>query len=166
MWASDVMNKVKSVCFTGHRNINITKELSSKLYNQLEILVNNGADTFLAGGAMGWDLLCEKTVLTLKEKYPNIKLHIIMPCSEHEQTKNWKNDNDRDEYKKILLSADYIEICSNSLTNDCMKKRNARLIELANFCICYYDTRRNRSGTGQTIRMAQKKGITIINLYK
>ncbi len=157
---------VKSVCFTGHRNIKVTQELSDRLYNKLETLINNGADTFLAGGAIGWDLLCEKTVLELREKYPHIKLHIIMPCPENEQTKKWKSDDDKAEYHKILLAADYTEICSEHMTNECMKKRNARLVQLADCCICCYDKCRIRSGTGQTVRIAEHKGLFIINLYK
>lgn len=47
----------------------------------------------------------------------------------------------------------------------CMKGRNARLVELATVCcICYWNVNDKRSGTGQTVRMAQKKGIEIINL--
>ncbi len=157
---------VKSVCFTGHRNIKVTQELSDRLCNKLETLINSGADTFLAGGAIGWDLLCEKTVLELRKKYPHIKLHIIMPCPENEQTKKWKSDDDRAEYHKILLAADYTEICSAHMTNECMKKRNARLVQLADCCICCYDKCRIRSGTGQTVRIAEHKGLFIINLYK
>ncbi len=157
---------VKSVCFTGHRNIKVTQELSNRLYNQLEMLINNGADKFLAGGAIGWDLLCEKTVLKLREKYPHIKLHIIMPCPENEQTRKWKSDSDKADYHKILLAADYTEICSEHLDNECMKKRNARLVQLTDCCVCCYDKCRQRSGTGQTVRMAEQKGIFIINMYK
>lgn len=48
-----------------------------------------------------------------------------------------------------------------------MKARNARLVELASdYCICYWNPKNFRSGTGQTVRMAQKKGIEIINLFE
>ena len=44
-----------------------------------------------------------------------------------------------------------------------MKRRNERLVELADYCICYCTN--PRSGTGQTVRMAKDKGIDIINLF-
>ena len=46
-----------------------------------------------------------------------------------------------------------------------MKKRNARLAELGDICICYYNEKDFRSGTGQTVRMAEKAGKRIINMY-
>lgn len=45
-----------------------------------------------------------------------------------------------------------------------MKIRNARLVELADGCICYYSGK-YISGTGQTLRMAKRKKIHIINFY-
>ena len=46
-----------------------------------------------------------------------------------------------------------------------MKARTARLVELASdYCICYWNPKDFRSGTGQTVRMAQKKVIEIINM--
>ena len=48
-----------------------------------------------------------------------------------------------------------------------MKIRNARLVELASdYCICYWNPKHYRSGTGQTVRMAQKKGIEVIDLFE
>lgn len=46
-----------------------------------------------------------------------------------------------------------------------MKKRNARLIEHADCCVCYYNVKRSASGTGQTVRMALNRNMTIINLF-
>ncbi len=81
---------INSVCFTGHRNIKNTAEIKKRLYILLEEVIQNGAVVFLAGGASGFDLLCEETIISLREKYPHIRLHIIMPCPEIEQTKNGK----------------------------------------------------------------------------
>ena len=47
-----------------------------------------------------------------------------------------------------------------------MKQRNARMVELVDCCVAYYDESSNaRSGTGQTVRMADLKGIEVINLF-
>ena len=153
---------MKSVCFTGHRNVRITNELLALLNKTLTDLIENGAADFYAGGALGWDMLCEQIVLDLRKKYPHIKLHLVLPCSEVEQTARW-NDMQKEEYRKILNAANDIEYTSDHYYDGCMKVRNARLVELADCCVCYYDNR-SRSGTGQTVRMAMDKGIKIINL--
>lgn len=155
---------MKNVCFTGHRNIKVTQEFRERLYHLLEIMIQNGAINFYAGGAIGFDTECELIILKLREKYPNIKLHIIMPCPKEEQTKQWKQDDEKKLYYKILSLADSTELCSEHYDKNCMKKRNARLVKLADCFVCYYY--KSRSGTGQTIRMAQKNKLEIINLYQ
>ena len=47
-----------------------------------------------------------------------------------------------------------------------MKKRNQRLVELGDICVCCYNENRIRSGTGQTVRIAEKQGKEIINILK
>ena len=153
---------MKSICFTGHRNIKITSELISLLNKTLTDLIDNGAADFYAGGALGWDMLCEQAVLDLKEKFPHIRLHLVLPCSAEEQTAKW-NDMQKEKYRKILNAADTVRYISEHYYDGCMKVRNARLVELADCCVCYYDNR-GRSGTGQTVRMAKEKGIRVINL--
>ncbi|MCH5193820.1 MAG: DUF1273 family protein [Oscillospiraceae bacterium] len=153
---------VKSVCFTGHRNVKVTDELVFLLNKTLTELIKNGAVDFYAGGAIGWDMLCEQTVLDLRNKFPQIRLHLVLPCSSEEQTADWSNAQ-KAEYQKILTAADMVEYTSEHYYDGCMKVRNVRLVELADCCVCYYDNRR-RSGTGQTVRIAVKKGIQIFNL--
>ena len=153
---------IKSICFTGHRNVRVTNELVLKLNKTLIDLIENGASDFYAGGALGWDMLCEQTVIDLREKFPQIRLHLVLPCSSEEQTAKW-NDMQKAEYQKIVSAADTVRYISEHYYNGCMKERNARLVELADCVVCYYDNR-SRSGTGQTVRMARDKGINIINL--
>ena len=86
----------------------------------------------------------------------------MLPCCEEEQTLKW-TDEQKARYHKILTAADSVEYVSKRYYDGCMKKRNERLVQLADCCLCYYDDRRKASETGQTVRMAQKKGIEIIN---
>ena len=155
------MNK-KSVCFTGHRNVKVTNGLITLLNETLIDLIENGAKDFYAGGALGWDTLCEQAVIDLREKYPQIKLHLILPCSPEEQTARWEHSQ-KEEYYKFLKIADTVEYTSDHYYDGCMKVRNARLVELADCCVCYYDNR-SRNGTGQTVRMAKERGISVISL--
>ena len=157
----------RSVCFTGHRTIAEDKEkLSARLYALLERLVTEQKIMdFYTGGAVGWDALAALTVLKLRESYPEVKLHLVLPCPFEEQSAKW-NEAQKAEYQHILGLADNVEQVSDRYYNGCMKARNARLVELASdYCICYWNPKHYRSGTGQTVRMAQKKGIEVINLF-
>ncbi len=156
---------IKSVCFTGHRDIKITEGITNIMFQILDNLIANGATDFYAGGAIGFDIFAEKTVLKLKEKYPQIRLHLVLPCPPKEQTQRW-NDNDKAEYGEILQLADTILVCSEHYHKDCMRKRNIKLVEYADCCVCYYNQNKSASGTGQTFRMAQKKNIPIKNIFE
>ena len=158
----------KSVCFTGHRTIAEDKEtLSARLYALLERLVTEKKVTdFYKGGAVGWDALAALTVLKLRESYPEVKLHLVLPCPFEEQSAKW-NEAQKEEHKHIASLADTKEFTSEHLVKNAMKIRNARLVELASdYCICYWNPKNYRSGTGQTVRMAQKKGIEVVNLFE
>lgn len=160
------MQKEKSCFFTGHRNAAFDTMLIMENCHVIEELITEqGITDFYAGGAIGWDTYCAKTILSLRERFKHIKLHLVLPCSPEIQTAKWKHEQ-KEEYYKILKYADDVEIISKNYDKDCMKKRNARLVELGDICLCYYNEKNLRSGTGQTVRMAQKAGKTIINMYE
>lgn len=153
---------MKSICFTGHRQIDESSALKECLQKKLKEMIAAGCTDFYAGGAIGWDTLCAGTILTLRGGYPHIRLHLVLPCSPEEQTAKWK-DAEKSEYYYILRAADSVEQISVCYQGGCMKRRNAKLVEYADICVCYYHPQRIRSGTGQTVRMAEKKGLPICN---
>lgn len=156
---------MKKCCFTGHRNVNATASIKRKLADEIRRLADEGVTDFYAGGAIGWDMLCEQAVLSLREKeYPNIKLHLLLPCPPEQQTSRW-NQRDRELFFRIMEKADSAEILFSSYFNGCMRERNRKLVENADVCICYYNVRDSASGTGQTVRLSQNKGIPVINLF-
>jgi uncharacterized phage-like protein YoqJ len=152
---------LKTCCFTGHRIIKITPELVQRLKDTIIELITQGVTDFYDGGAIGFDMLCAETVIELKAEYPDIKLHLLLPCPPEEQVKGW-NKAQIARYNEILQAADSVTVLSEHYTDDCMKQRNKRLVELADCCICYCAN--PRSGTGQTVRMAREKGIDVLNL--
>ena len=152
---------MKTCCFTGHRIIKITPELVQKLRETIIDVIGQGVTEFYDGGAIGFDMLAAETVISLKDEYPNIKLHLLLPCPPVEQIKGW-NESQIARYEKMLQNADSVTVVSEHYAKDCMKQRNKRLVELADCCICYCAN--PRSGTGQTVRMAKEKGIPVINL--
>lgn len=156
---------MKNVCFTGHRKINITENLINKLEKNLCFLIeSNNAENFYSGGAIGWDTLCSQIIIKLRNEYPNIQLHLILPCCEAEQTRFW-SESQKTAYRTILAAANTVEYLSQHYYNGCMKKRNNRLVELADCCLCYYNHNNIGSGTGQTVRIAEAKNIPIINFF-
>lgn len=158
---------VRSICFTGHRHIARTElpALLKELRRVLETAIPQGFVDFYAGGALGWDTYCAQTVLDLREEYPGIALHLVLPCSRGEQTARW-TEAQKAAYDCIFREADSCEFVSEEYTKSCMRLRNQRLVELADCCICYCSDPAGRSGTAQTVRMAKQKGIPVINLVK
>lgn len=157
--------KCLSVCFTGHRQVPFSIELNTRLRKTLVELIEDGAVDFYAGGAQGWDMLCARVVLALRVKYPGIRLHLVLPCPAEEQSRRW-NSADQRLFNDIIRQADSVEVLSPHYYDGCMRRRNLRLVEKADCCVCYYSPARYASGTGQTVRLAEKKGINIINLLE
>lgn len=159
----------KSACFTGHRRLS---EDAQNLYHRLyavlgKLAVEQGITDFFAGGAVGFDTIAEQCVLRLRDALrgqADIRLHLVLPCSNAEQTRNWTPKQKQD-FQCILQRADSVEYTSRMHYSGCMGRRNARLVEHADsHCICYYDVN-HQSGTAQTVNLAKEKGLEIINLF-
>ena len=156
---------MRSISFTGHRKLSEDASLlTQRLYQRLKEEIQNGATNFNTGGALGFDSIAAAVILKLREVYPQIRLNLILPCSNEEQTEKW-SEKEKQEFYRILALADTVEYTSEHYYNGCMKKRNLRLVELADICFCYWNGGQ-RSGTAQTVRMAQRKNIMVVNLYR
>lgn len=154
---------MKKIFFTGHQNAVLGSDERQYIFRLLIEYVSEGTVDFYAGGAKGGDMLFENMVLIVREHYPMTKLHLVLPCPPEEQTAKWSK-SDKEEYMRLLNAADSVEIVSEHYGKDCMKKRNERLVELGDVCLCYYNERRRRSGTGQTVRLARISGRKVINI--
>ena len=149
-------------CFFGHRTINETETLKSKLIEIIEkLIVENSVDTFLFGSKSQFNSLCQETVTQIKEKYPHIKRIYVRAeypyISEH--YKNYLLENYEDTYypEKILNSgrASYVE-------------RNCEMIDNSKYCIVYYDEENapttRKSGTKIALDYAIKNHKKILNV--
>lgn len=157
---SDIRSK--TCCFTGHREIPALDKgiISLKLKKTLEDLIKNqGVIYFGVGGAVGFDMMVEKTVLKLKKKYPFIRLILVLPCKNH--TKFWSREK-AEKFYAIKNQADKITYASESYTPYCMHTRNRILVDNSKYCICYYKNK--KGGTEYTINYAKEKALEIINL--
>ena len=151
----------RTCCFTGHRNIAPEQQemVAKRLYHVVEQLVRSGYCYFGAGGALGFDTMAARCVLKLREKYPQVKLILVLPCMS--QTKGWAAA-DMAIYEEIRRRADKIVYTSYEYFSGCMFKRNRHLVECSSVCVAYL--REKRGGTAYTVNYARQLGLKIINL--
>jgi len=153
------MKNYTTCCFTGHRQFyNKTPHEMRLLANRaIEDLIRAGVTIFKAGGALGFDTICAQSVIALREKYPQIKLHLILPC--RRQTRNW-NPHDRKVYKEIRDLADEVDVLFDNYFDGCMQIRNRALVDGSDCCLAYIC--RHYGGTYYTVNYAKEKGVDVI----
>ena len=122
-------------------------------------LIDKGVLFYGAGGALGFDTIAAESVLELKEKYPQIKLILVLPCKD--QTSGWY-DSDVKKYNEILSRADKVVYTSERYYDGCMLKRNRYLVDNSGYCICYL--KRNTGGTAYTVNYARQLGVFVYNI--
>lgn len=133
-------------------------ELKNTLTSQIEELVRNGVTDFLSGMAEGVDIWTALTVLNLREKHPDLKLHCILPCKT--QAEKWDTPA-QERYHSILEQADSIIYVRREERKGCMLERNHFLVAHADLLLAV-GSPTGRSGTAATVRYAQKLGKRII----
>ena len=149
-------------CFFGHRTINETKELRSKLIVIIEkLIVDEKVDTFLFGSKSRFNSLCLELVTKIKEEYPYIKRVYVRAEYPYisEYYKNYLLESYEDTYypEKILNSgrASYVE-------------RNYYMIDNSHYCIVYYDEQgaptTRKSGTKIALNYAVKQHKKIVRI--
>lgn len=152
---------MKTVCFTGHRQIFAyeQEDLSTLLENEIQRQIALGAEVFRAGGALGFDTLAAIAVLKAKKKYPHIRLELILPCPT--QTQNWSVSDVR-LYEKIRKQADCYQYVSDFYYDGVLQMRNNRLVDGAEVCIAYLNN--SHGGSAYTSARAIRSGLEYINL--
>ncbi len=157
------LTKKKTVCFTGHREIPISQKkiIAEQLRKILVELIEQGYCFFGAGGALGFDTIAAQTVLDLKNKYPQIKLILVLPCPE--QAIRW-SESDKRIYEYIVTQADKVRYTSDHYHRACMFIRNRHLVDNSSVCVCYLT--QEKGGTAFTVNYAKSKGISVINVIK
>ena len=155
-----VENKV--CAFSGHRIIKSEHRcrISGLIQRAINYAYTRGCRSFLSGGALGFDTLAAREVVRFRLTHPDVRLLLYLPCVN--QDEQW-SERDRNNYSYILSVADEIFYLYDEYVDGCMKERNRRLAEEADILISYVS--RSNSGTGQTVRMAEKLGKEIYNLY-
>ena len=152
--------------FTGHRpkklisytagNGERYSALKETLKKEIIKKIENGADTFLSGMALGIDTIAARAVIELKKTYPYVKLVAVIPCEGQERL--WK-EKDVTEYADILSQCDEKVVLSEKYTSYCMHVRNKYLVDNSDSMIAVWDG--SPGGTGGTVALARKKGVPV-----
>lgn len=153
----------KSCCFTGHRRIPLRESLlvRRRLREEIGRLVESGVDTFLAGGALGFDTMAAQEVLRARaESFPGIHLVLVLPCLGQE---NLWSQRDAAVYHALIRQADEVIYTGDVYTRSCMFERNRYLVDHSACCLCYL-TDPSRGGTAYTVKYARDQGIGVVNL--
>lgn len=152
-------------CFTGHRSIpdGLLPAVRGELSRVVRILWSSGFKYFLCGGALGFDMLAERAILELAERETGVNLILALPC--RDQVRKWSGSSDSlREYEEIRASARAVCYVNDFYFDGCMKERNRFMVDNSTFCVAYYNGS-FRSGSGQTLRMAQRAGLKTYNIY-
>lgn len=169
------MNKKKTCCFLGHREITETDNMKLKLYKILEKLITDeNAETFLFGSKSKFDTLCLKTVSKLKEKYPQISRVYVRAEYPYITEK----------YERYLLQfyeKTYFPDNAINAGRAVYIKRNYEMIDKSDICIFYYNEiyvppkkiktkeslmdYQKKSGTSIAYVYAERKNKKIINIF-
>lgn len=153
---------MKTCAFTGHRQIKYEhiREMRGLLSRAIEYAYSIGCRRFLAGGAVGFDTEAAREVLRFRLSHPDVSLVLVLPCVE--QDLHW-SDRQKDAYEYILNEANEVRYISDVYYDGCMKERNLVLAEECDVMIAYVS--RSSSGAAQTVRMAERLGKKVYNLY-
>lgn len=159
-------DKEHSCCFTGHRIISKknSEQLKKRIKAEIFNLYLSGINIFISGGALGFDMLCEQCIKEMRDENPSldIKLFLYFPCTD--QDRYWSYA-DKFKYNMLKCAADgFIFVTRSYYTDDCMKKRNYRMVDDSSHCIAYFSGK--AGGTMQTVNYAKKNNLKIINLYE
>lgn len=154
--------RASTVCFTGHRMIAAEKTAAVRdaAEKQMRYLIARGCDTFLVGGALGFDTLAQLTALRLRKELPYLRVVMVIPCQGQDAL--WQ-ERDREIYALLRKRADAEIVLSPAYTDGCMLARNRFMVDHSCACIALYDGRL-RGGTAYTVRYAAGAGVPVFNI--
>lgn len=167
-----MINKEKTVCFTGHRSEKLPQtaeeleKLKLAIREEIDKAVTEGFDTFLMGACYGFDLMAAMQVhyrsrVIKPNDPPDIKLIAVVPFEG--QANKW-TEQDRELYFNTLPLCDEVIMLNKAYNSGCYHERNRWLCDHSSRMICYYNG--TGSGTGYTVAYAEKAGMPITNLYQ
>lgn len=139
--------------FFGHRNT--PQDVKPVLHDTfIDLIENQGADTFYVGNQGGFDSMVYSELKKLKKLYPHIDYSVVLAYMPGK-----KQDYEFVDYEHTLIPDD-IETVPKRFT---ISYRNKWMIEQSDYVVTYVKNHIG-SGAAQFKEMAEKKGKTVINL--
>ena len=148
-------------CFTGHRDIReeAKEPVRRRIRGAVTALLAGGTDTFLVGGARGFDMLAAETLLDLREKEgKQFRLVSVLPFPA------WREGWPEEEVlrqERILEKSDEISFSAGEHSRRAYLDRDREMVDRSSACIAYCT--RGSGGTAYTVRYALKRGKTVLN---
>ena len=154
-------SRAETTClFTGHRELPEEQgALRLCVQNKMQELISAGVQTFLSGGARGFDLLGAALTVQLRRLNPQVRLIMVLPCPK--QDREW-GVSDRNRLAEILEQADEVILLEDHYYRGCMHRRNNYMVEHARHCIAYCS--KDSGGSYYTLSRAQKQGLSVYNM--
>lgn len=145
-------------CFAGHSKIYHREEIYDNVVNLIEKLIKEeNVSEFWVGNYGSFDTLSARAVRSLKGKYPEIQLNLVIPYLTSQINKN-KEMYYRD-YDNILMA----DIPERTPQKFRILKCNEYMVKNSDFIICYVE--RSWGGACKTLEYAKReKQIKIYNL--
>ena len=160
----------QSCCFTGHRDSKLPwgrdegdprcVALKRQIADVAESLYDSGVRRYICGMALGCDMYFAEAVLELAERRGGVLLEAAIPCLG--QDERW-GEAQRARYARLLARCGRRTVLSHRYTPGCMEARNLYMVEQSHWLVAAYNG--SRGGTFNTIRLALRHGLEIIELY-
>ena len=165
--------KNKSICktcaFTGYRPSKMPwgynesdarcAEFRFRLREALEYLIGQGYTDFMSGGALGFDQMAARIVLSLREKYPWVRLIMVIPFDG--QADKWSQEQ-RGRWLEIIKASDRVIHLSHSYDKGVFFRRNHYMVDHADLLLAAYDGQ--PGGTAGTVAYARRHGVRVVRI--
>jgi uncharacterized phage-like protein YoqJ len=166
------MPKQRTACFSGHRPGRFPyarfsteqsdfQKFKDKVTANLIQAVEAGYEIFVCGLASGFDLVAGEALIDLKasgKQYGHIQLLAALPHPSHGFGKPWNIL-----HELVRKNAKTEVVIAQTASKRSYLARNKFMVNQSSLLICYYDGKEG-GGTGYTVRYAEEKGLTIVNL--
>ena len=150
-----------AVCISGHRPEKLPagaalRMLQSLLFREIESAIQDGARTFYTGLARGVDLWAADMILHFRKQYPAVRLICVLPFADRIRS---VSGAERFHVNSVIQAADQVIPLSEHFYRGCYRDRNAFMVQHSRRLIALIAD--IRSGTGQTVHMAERAGLEL-----
>lgn len=153
------MLNVYTVSFFGHRHVEYSSEIESRLEKLLyEFITQKEYVDFLIGRDGDFDILASSAIKRAihKYEYGNTHFTLVLPYQRAEY---------RDNEQSYLQYYDEVEICTDSANahpKSAIQVRNHNIVDRSDLVVCFIQHK--SGGAYKTIQYAKNQGKRIINL--